>query len=474
LDSSSDNGNNDDNYDDDDTNTHALHQHFQSKCGGCKFSFPFDGDEGDGDSGDDDDDDDDLSKATLSSLASSGDSSSSACSSIHGNDPNWASYTSNPFQPSSNQNAFGRSDDTDVMLLSRTNNSLQQRISSSDSSSLIGLRCNLECNARAKANSYKVGNDSSEVGHDCFSSSSNESASVDAGNPSIPMPNSFKPSPRSSFEVSNVLLSKGHAMTTGPVVNLHLGSPERGDVSRRGSTAKCIGTRSSTMAVKALQLLQPAKGENEGYGNGSGHFAKHKKALRQGTVINTVVTNSLVISLEITECLNKSEWKQIKSLLGRTQPALYYTWGEDYNDNLKKAGQLDPPRMLDLERVKSCGLKKMYLVACNCDASLYNFTDSLVWLHGRLWYFQLPQIYTLAKSLDVLDQIVVVGAGDSFEDDVVITLNGQSLMSLSSFHKIDFEGARDHMDGGKTDRRRNNINLTYGYSKQRCISAGTE
>jgi hypothetical protein len=64
--------------------------------------------------------------------------------------------------------------------------------------------------------------------------------------------------------------------------------------------------------------------------------------------------------------------------------------------------------------------------------------------------------------LDVLDQIVVVGAGDSFEDNVVIVLNGQSLMSLSSFHEIDFEGANDHMDGGKTDRRRNNINLTYG------------
>jgi hypothetical protein len=41
-----------------------------------------------------------------------------------------------------------------------------------------------------------------------------ESASVDAGDPSIPMPNSFKPSPRSSFKVSNIPLSKGHAMTT--------------------------------------------------------------------------------------------------------------------------------------------------------------------------------------------------------------------------------------------------------------------
>jgi hypothetical protein len=138
------------------------------------------------------------------------------------------------------------------MLLSCTNNSLQQRISSSDSSSLIGLRRNPERNARAKANSYKVGNDSSDVGNDCTSSSSDESASVYAGDPSIPMPNSFKPSPRSSFKVSNIPLSKGHAMTTGPVVNLHLGSPQRGDVSQRGSTAKRIGTRSSTTAVKAL------------------------------------------------------------------------------------------------------------------------------------------------------------------------------------------------------------------------------
>ncbi len=48
----------------------------------------------------------------------------------------------------------------------------------------------------------------------------------------------------------------------------------------------------------------------------------------------------------------------------------------------------------------------------------------------------------------------------------MIALNGQRLMSLSSFHEIDFEGVRDHTDGGKTDGRCNNINLTYGYSKQ--------
>ncbi len=66
-------------------------------------------------------------------------------------------------------------------------------------------------------------------------------------------------------------------------------------------------------------------------------------------MINMVVTSSLVIPPEIMECLNKSEWKQIKLLLGKTEPALYYAWGEDYNNNLKKAGQLDPLKMLDSE-----------------------------------------------------------------------------------------------------------------------------
>ena len=231
LGSSSDDGDDDDDDDDDDTNTHTSRRHFHSKRGGCECSSSFDGstvgdatfggnNKGDGHSGDEyddgNDDTDNDSHGSFSSSASSGDFSSSA---------------SNPIQPSSNRNAFGRRDNADVMLLSRTNNSLQQRISSSDSSSLIGPRQNPDRNARAKAHSYEVGDDSSDFGTDC--TSSDESAIVDAGDSSFPIPNSFKPSPRLSFELSNVPCSKGRAMI-GPVVNLHLGSPERGDVSRRG------------------------------------------------------------------------------------------------------------------------------------------------------------------------------------------------------------------------------------------------
>jgi hypothetical protein len=75
------------------------------------------------------------------------------------------------------------------------------------------------------------------------------------------------------------------------------------------------------------------------------------------------------------------------------------------------------------------------LVACHSDASEYSLTNSPEWLHGGLWYFQLPQLFTLAKSMHVLDTIVVVGYDEGFEDDVVIALNGQEVMSLPSFKK---------------------------------------
>jgi hypothetical protein len=177
--SSSDHGNDDDDDDDNDTNTHALRRHFCSKRGGCEFPFSFDGNEGDSDSCDDDDDEpdddndddddddndndnnndnnndnlDNVSKATLSSFASSGDSSSSAPSTVGGNDLHLAIPTSNPVQPSSNRNAFGSSDP------------LQQHFSSSDLSSLIGLHHDPERNARTKAISYEIGDDSSDDGN---------------------------------------------------------------------------------------------------------------------------------------------------------------------------------------------------------------------------------------------------------------------------------------------------------------------
>ncbi len=42
----------------------------------------------------------------------------------------------------------------------------------------------------------------------------------------------------------------------------------------------------------------------------------------------------------------------------------------------------------------------------------------------------------LANSMKVLDRIIVVRYDESFEDDVVIALNGQQVMSVLSFHAI--------------------------------------
>jgi hypothetical protein len=76
--------------------------------------------------------------------------------------------------------------------------------------------------------------------------------------------------------------------------------------------------------------------------------------------------------------------------------------------------------------------------------------------------------------MNVLDRIVVVGYDESFEDDVIIALNGQEVMSLASFHEINFEGVQDHTEGGKSDVRHNNINVTYGYAKQGFQSQANE
>jgi hypothetical protein len=65
--------------------------------------------------------------------------------------------------------------------------------------------------------------------------------------------------------------------------------------------------------------------------------------------------------------------------------------------------------MLDSECVKQDGLKAMYLIAYHSDASVYSLTNSPEWRHSGLWYFQLPQLFALANSMNVLDRIVVVG-----------------------------------------------------------------
>jgi hypothetical protein len=43
-----------------------------------------------------------------------------------------------------------------------------------------------------------------------------------------------------------------------------------------------------------------------------------------------------VIPPEMMECLNKTEGKQIKLLLGSKTLASYYAWGEEYYENPKK------------------------------------------------------------------------------------------------------------------------------------------
>jgi hypothetical protein len=217
-------------------------------------------------------------------------------------------------------------------LLSCTNQSLQPNVSASESSLFIGPHRNPQQNARSKVKSYDIGEEPSDGENKC-SISDEHVSSVGGGSGSITSrPDSFKSITKSSFDGVSRQPVLGQSII-GPVLNLHHAAPPREESLKRNLGApKNIATRSSTMAVKALRLLQPAKGANEAKGKGYCRTDKIKTAQRQDTG-----NRSVVIPPAMMECLNKTEHKQIKLLLGKKKPALYYAWGEEYDENPKNA-----------------------------------------------------------------------------------------------------------------------------------------
>jgi hypothetical protein len=113
------------------------------------------------------------------------------------------------------------------MSLSFTNQSLQPNVAASDSSSFFGPHHNPECNTHSKFKRYDIGENSSD-GEDEWSSS-NKCVSSVVGKCIAPKPHSFKSITKSSFDVSRQPVL-GHSMI-GPVVNLPLATPPRGDGS---------------------------------------------------------------------------------------------------------------------------------------------------------------------------------------------------------------------------------------------------
>jgi antitoxin component of MazEF toxin-antitoxin module len=116
--------------------------------------------------------------------------------------------------------------------------------------------------------------------------------------------------------------------------------PSHRDCLWRTSTPKHIATRSLIMTVKALRILWPAKGANDGKGKNHCNITKNKKAQRWDTG-----TSSVVIPPQMMECLNKTERKQIQLLLGNKKLAFYYAWGEEYYENQKKCRDLRVKQM---------------------------------------------------------------------------------------------------------------------------------
>ena len=167
-------------------------------------------------------------------------------------------------------------------------------------------------------------------------SSDASSISVISGDSYLCVPHTLKSSTRSTNgSVNNVPLVTDRSMA-GPVMNLHLGTPESGHVSGSSRTSQSIVTRSFTTAVKSHKLLRPAKGANDGEGIVSGFPAKHKKIAQQ----RYTGTSSVAIPPQMMDCLNKTERKQIKLLLRNKPPAMYYAWAEEHNKSPKSAGNI--------------------------------------------------------------------------------------------------------------------------------------
>jgi hypothetical protein len=122
----------------------------------------------------------------------------------------------------------------------------------------ISPHCNPKQNAHSKVKRYDIGEDSSDGENEFFSFDECVSSVVGGSWSITSKPDLFKSITKTCFNGLSRQPVLGRSII-GPVLNLHLAAPPRGDGSWRTSTPKNIVTQSLTMAVKALRLLWPAK-----------------------------------------------------------------------------------------------------------------------------------------------------------------------------------------------------------------------
>ena len=122
--------------------------------------------------------------------------------------------------------------------------------------------------------------------------------------------------------------------------------------------------------------------------------------------------------------------------------------------------------MLDSDRVSKYGLETVYLVNCSSEGNFYATTDSAQRIHGGVYCHQLADVIAIIHDVCRADQVVIVGADECYEDDVLMVKNGQAATSLDGWNKINFKEMYNTLFSGKgsTIGKHNNNVISHGYS----------
>jgi hypothetical protein len=167
-------------------------------------------------------------------------------------------------------------------------------------------------------------------------------------------------------------------------------------------------------------------------------------------------------------CGAVDERRIIKEFMGDKVLGSFVLWFESYHKSLSSlkvpsSGKLP---MLDPDRVLKYGLRAIYLVNCCSEGNFYATTDSAQRIHGGVYCHQMADVIAMIQDVCSKDQVVIVGANECYEDDVLMVKNGSAATSLSGWNAINFQSIENALYSGvrKTLSKHNNNVISYGYS----------
>jgi hypothetical protein len=143
-------------------------------------------------------------------------------------------------------------------------------------------------------------------------------------------------------------------------------------------------------------------------------------------------------------------------------------WFENYQMSLSglKVPKDRKVPMLNSDRVSKYGLDTIYLVNCSSEGNFYATTNLAQRIHGAVYCHQMADVIAIIQDICTREQVVIVGANECYEDDVLMVKNGHSATSLDGWREIDFRSIHNSLFSGKgnTVGKHNNNVILHGYS----------